>query len=106
MATGRLGAVDISAATWTTLYTVPSTTFTVLNMSVVNRSNASVAIRVAVSTSTTPGNSEYIEYGATIDPSGVLERTGIVLDAGKNLLVYCSTANVSFVAWGIETPTV
>jgi len=107
MATGRLGAVDLTTpATDTLLYTVPAGTFTVATVSIVNRSNAAVTVRMAISTSTTTmGASEYIEYEAEILAKGVLERTGLVLDAGKSILVRASTANVTAVAFGIETST-
>ena len=105
MATGRLGAQDLSAATNTTLYTCPSDTFAVVSVSLCNRSNQACNVRMAISTSATPGNAEWIEYDTELLGKGVLERTGIVMDAGKLLVVYSNQANVSAVAFGLETST-
>lgn len=104
MATGRLGTADLAATTDTTLYTCPSNTFAVVTVSLCNR-NASTArsIRVAICDTSTPGNDEYLEYDAELVAKGVLERTGLVLDAGKLLVVRSSGVDVTAVCYGIET---
>ena len=105
MATGRLGTADLSATTNTTLYTVPTSTFAVVTVNLVNRSSSAVTVRVAMSATATPSNGEWIEYGVSLAANTVLERTGLVLDAGKNIVVYASATGVSATAYGIETPS-
>ena len=106
MATGRLGVNDIPATTDTTVYTCPASTFAVVTVSLCNR-NATTArdIRIAVATSGTPSDAEYIEYDASLLAKGVLERTGLVLAAGQRIVVYASATDVSAVVYGIETST-
>ena len=106
MATGRLGVADLAAATNTTLYTCPASTFSVLSVSICNRGASASNIRIAVSASATPLDSEYLEFDTSLSAKGVLERTGIVLDAGKLLVVRSSATSVNAVAYGIETSTV
>lgn len=105
MATGRLGAQDLSAAANTTLYTCPADTFAVVSVSLCNRANQATNIRMAIASTATPGAAEWIEYDTELLGKGVLERTGIVMDAGKVLVVYSNQANVSAVAFGLETST-
>ncbi len=105
MATGRLGAQDLAATTNTTLYECPSNTFAIASVSFCNRGSSTVTVRLAIASLATPADSEYLEYEAAIAPKGVLERTGIVIDAGKKLVVRASAVSVSAVAYGIETST-
>ena len=108
MATGRLGTANITSTADTTIYTVPSSTFAVVSVSICNRNSTTAAtIRVAIASSATPSVAEYIEYDTSLVASGVVERTGLVMDAGKILVVTVSSATptVSVVAMGIETST-
>ena len=107
MATGRLGTANITTTSDTTVYgPVAAATFSVVSVNIVNRrSSASAQIRIAVSTLTTPTAAEYIEYDSQITANGVLERTGIVLQAGKQIVVRSSAINVTALVMGIETST-
>ena len=105
MATGILGTADLAAATDTTLYTVPADNFSVGTVNICNRSSSAATVRIAVSSSGTPADADYIEYDSQVTANGVLERTGIVLDASKVVVVRSNAINVSAVCLGIETST-
>jgi hypothetical protein len=102
MPTGRLGALDLAAATDTTLYTVPASTVASVNVSLCNRGASPVSARVAIAAAATPTNAEYIEYDAVIPPNGVLERGGLALNATMRVVVRASAATVSAVCTGVE----
>ena len=106
MPTGRLGVFAIPAAQNTTVYTVQTGLYAICNVSIVNRNASStINLRVAMSASGTPNPEEWIEYDTIVIPNGVYERTGLVMQAGLNIVVYSSTANVGCTVYGIETAT-
>ena len=106
MAMKKLGVATPSATTNTTLYTVPALKSAVAVLNVCNTNAVAVNVRVAISATATPSIGEWIEYDVQIAPNGVLERTGLMMNAAKYLVVYASNANVSVSAYGIETSTV
>ena len=104
MASGILGSTDLSANSDTSVYTVPSDTYSVVTVSICNRHSTNTAnVRVAVATSGSPGASDYLEYDVAVGPNGVLERTGIVAQAARQVIVRSSQASVTAVVMGIET---
>jgi hypothetical protein len=106
MATGILGAVAINAITDTTVYTVPADTFAVVTINLVNTTTVPKTVRLALAASGTPTAAEYIEYDVEVLGNGVVERTGIVLEAGRNVVAYANAAGTSVQVYGIETSTI
>jgi len=102
MASGILGQSAPSATTNTTVYTVPSAKTATFSFSICNRGTTVANIRVAVSATGTPSNSEYIEYDTEVPANAVFERTGLVAQATKNLVVYADSANLSVSVYGYE----
>lgn len=105
MATGRLAATALTAATRATIYTTPASTYTIASVTVCNRGTVTSNISIAITTADTPNadGSEFIEFETSLLAKNVLERTGLVLAAGQKIVVLSSAANVNAVAVGIET---
>jgi hypothetical protein len=108
MPTGRLGTANVTTTSATTVYTVPAATFSVVSVNIVNRSSSAAAlIRLAISATATPTADEWIEFDSSLVANGVLERTGLVLDTGRFVVIQTTTATptLSVVVYGIETST-
>ena len=94
-----------SATTSTDIYTVPTSTATVVSTIVVaNRAASSATYRIAVRPEgATLANQHYIAYDVTVGASDSTTITlGITMDAADVITVYASTANLSFNVFGSE----
>ena len=107
MANGILGSQDLSAATYTEVYDVPDGNFAVVTVSFCNKNSSSITVRLALAKpgETLPQSDDYIEYETEILPNGVLERTGLVIEADRKVFARSSDANTVVMVYGIETAT-
>ena len=100
-----LGQSNPSATTATTLYTVPSSTSTVLStLTVCNQASTAgtfrIAIRPAAASLTA---SQYIAYDTPIAANDTIALTlGITLATTDVVTIYASSATMSFSAFGSE----
>lgn len=102
---GRLAAEDLASGTLTTVYECPTDTYTVASVSFCNRGSNPTTLDLAIADLDTPANGEYLEFQTELLPKNILERTGLVLSAGQKIVTRSSQANISCVAFGIETST-
>lgn len=106
MASGIYNKLSLTAATYTNVVTttqVATGKVSVVTLNIVNTDTVnSMNIRVALSTSATPAAGEFLEYDTKLNPTGVLERTGIVVPNGMGLVVYASIAGANAIAYGFE----
>lgn len=100
-----LGQITPSAASATTLYTVPSATQTVVSTLIAcNQASASCTIRVAIQPDGASIESKhYVVYEAALAAYQTIAFTlGITADASDVLTIQSSNASTSFSAFGSE----
>jgi hypothetical protein len=99
---GKLGSKRLAINTPELIYTVPTAATATVNVSVCNCANTNVAIRIAISTGSTPVDADWIEYDAAVSGNGGIERAGLVLSAGEKVFVQANSASVSARVHGFE----
>jgi len=100
-----LGQSAPSATTATTLYTVPSSTSSIVStLTVCNRDSSSGTFRIAVRPSgASLANQHYIVYDSAIAANDTVTFTlGITLATTDVITIYASSANMTFNAFGSE----
>jgi hypothetical protein len=100
-----LGQSNPSATTLTTLYTVPSSTSTVVSSIVVcNQAGTAATYRIAVRPAgATVAAQHYIVYGSTVAASdSTIITLGMTLATTDVVSVYSSSTTTSFVLFGSE----
>lgn len=93
-----------SAATLTTLYTVPALTQVVISTIIVaNRSSTRTKFRIAVSPAGAAiADQHYIAYDVDIEGNDMQEVTlGVTIEATDVVRVYATLATLSFNAFGV-----
>jgi glucose-6-phosphate dehydrogenase assembly protein OpcA len=100
-----LGQVYPSAATNTTLYTVPSTTQTVVSsITICNLGSAADTIRIAIRVAGgSIANEDYIAYEEAVAGNSLMTITaGLTLAATDVITVYSTAGTCAFNAFGSE----
>jgi hypothetical protein len=94
-----------SAATATTLYTVPSSTSTVISSIVFNNTNTAYdTVRVAIRPAgESLANKHYVFYDTVVQPTqSILATVGLTLAATDVVTVYSTLGYASFQIFGTE----
>jgi hypothetical protein len=103
MATGILAKSALASGTDTIVYTVPAGKTSSCTISACNKSTSDTSkVRISLTAASSPEANSYIEYEAAIPPTGVLERSAVVLAASQNIIVRASSSDVAVVIFGIE----
>ena len=71
-----------------------------LTFNVLNRTDAGINFTVAVSTTNSPVDGEFIE-DLVLPGRSVLERAGIVLRYGQKIIANAESTGVNAVTWGV-----
>lgn len=102
MASGRLASSQLTAGIGAAVYTCPAGKTATVNFSCVNGSESDGLLSVAITSSGTPVNGEFIEKDALILNGAGLERTGLVVGSGQSIYVLVSFSNSEINIWGFE----
>ncbi len=104
MANGLLGKAMSSISTDVLVYTVPAAAnFATVSVNMTNTGIEDAKVRLALTTASTPGMADYVEYEAIIPASGgSLERSCMVLSPGEKIMVWSDKSTVAIRAYGLE----
>jgi hypothetical protein len=101
-----LGQVATAAATETALYEVPAATQAVVSsIAITNQAASSATFRIAIrpSADATTTAKHYLVYGTTVGAADTVVLTiGVTLAASDKIMVFASSATLSFSAYGSE----
>lgn len=107
MADGRLGAVDVSAATVTIIFTSAANKVTTCNIGLCNRDSANTPkVRLGVMDSDNiadiANEDWYLEYDTDLLYGIPIGHSMVVVAAGHSVVVYSDLANISAGSHGFE----
>ena len=101
---GNLGTVKPLSNIETTLYHFisPNMETSTCNLNIVNTGTSSADVIVAITNGGQISLDDYYVYNTTLEPSGILERTGIVMSNGEKIIVLSTNNDCVFRVHGFE----
>ena len=99
MSLQRLGGFDLAATTTTLLYECPANFQAMACVNIVARSSATT-FRLALTASSTPADTDWLEYDLDLSQNVAVYRSGIAMAAGNRLYGYAGATGVSVVLFG------
>ena len=109
MAKGLLGSTSIettSSDAYTKVYEAPVATvveFVTVNIHAVNRATTAAKVRIAICTTASPANKDFLEYDVQLEANGgAIERSCVLMGPGEKVMVSSNTAGVSVQVRGLE----
>ena len=101
-----LGQLNPAASNEENLYTVPAATQAVVSsIAITNQAATSATFRIAIrpSADATTVAKHYLVYGTTVGAADTVVLTvGVTMATGDKIMIFGSTANLSFSAYGSE----
>ena len=103
MATGRIGASDLTSGANVTVYTAPTDTYAVASINICNLGNpATSQLELLLFRQIHLQQVNILNLIQRYFPKGVLERTGIVLVPGQKIVCYASQALTFPSLWALK----
>ncbi len=100
---GILDSADLTSLNTNVLiYEVPSGKTATFSVIVCNRNSVDVKVHLAITSGSTPTNTDWILFNHTIYSADVYKELGVVLGEGQRLYGKTNTSNVNIVAFGFQ----
>jgi len=101
MASGIISKNALTS-TLTSYYTCPANTTAFVSINISNRTTGTVTTNINLSTNGSENLGGYIEFTSSIAANQALEKTGVVLSAGQQILISASSTSTTYVIFGYE----
>lgn len=104
MADGFISQTEVTQYTNTVIHTVTAGRYAEFSVALFNTTTQPINASIAISSNTNPANVNYINQGVVIPAKAVWERTGLIANASKKIVVNTTANGVNASVYGVETP--
>lgn len=101
MANGILSKGALTT-TLTSVYTCPANASAFITINIANRTTSTVTTNINLSATAAENLGGYLEFASPIAANQALEKSGIVLSPGQQILVSANSTSTTFVIFGYE----